>query len=184
MKNYSGINIKYLELLGKGTQGKVYKIDNEKCIKIFKNKKECQEELNTLIIAQKDNHFPKLYEYDEDYIIREYINGVELDEYLSTQGPTPQIFDKIIKLYEAMHKVGYTRLDAAIFHIFVTPEDELKLIDTAKALRKKTLIPSLLISGIERLSLKDDLFSYLRNYRPDLYNIWKNYTKKDYTKMN
>ena len=32
---YSSLNINKLELLGAGTQGKVYKIDSYKCIKIF-----------------------------------------------------------------------------------------------------------------------------------------------------
>lgn len=184
MKQYSSISIKGLELLGQGTQGKVYKIDNERCIKVFKSKKECQEELKTLILAQGDSHFPRLYQYGNDYIIREYVNGIELDEYLSTRKLTPQIIDKLIELYESMLKTGYSRLDAAIFHVFVTPTGELKLIDTAKAMRKRTLIPSLLISGLEKLGLKDDLFNYLKSNRPNLYDMWKNYTKKDYKKMN
>ena len=33
--------IKDLELLGRGTQGSVYKIDEHKCIKIFKKTKPC-----------------------------------------------------------------------------------------------------------------------------------------------
>lgn len=183
MKLYSGINIKDLEPLGQGTQGWVYKIDSERCIKIFKSKKECQEEVKTLIIAQGDCHFPKIYSYGEDYIIREYISGIEFDEYLSTGRLTPQILNKLVELYEAMLKVGYTRLDAAIFHVLVTPNTDLRLIDTAKCMTKKAVIPNLLISGLEKLGLKDDLFNYLRSNRPDLYQIWKNYTKKDYKKM-
>ena len=37
-----------------------------------------------------------------------------------------------------MKIVGYTRLDSAIF-IFCTPSGTLKLIDTAKAMKKKAI---------------------------------------------
>lgn len=77
------IDIKDLEFIGKGTQGKVYKIDSDRCIKIFKSKKECSDELETLLMAQSNAHFPRLYESGANYIIREYINGIELNEYLS-----------------------------------------------------------------------------------------------------
>lgn len=179
---YSDLDIRKLHLLGTGTQGKVYKIDSEKCIKIFKNKKECKEELKTLIIAQADKHFPRLYEYGENYIIRECIDGTELDKYLLKERLTPELINKLIKLYEAMLNIGFTRLDAAIFHIFVTPKGELKLIDTAKCMKKKTLIPNLLISGFEKLGYKEDLFNYLNHNRLDLYNKWINYTKISYKK--
>lgn len=172
-----------LEFLGRGTQGKVYKIDSQKCIKIFKSKKECNEEVKTLLMAQRDIHFPKLYEYDENYIIREYINGTELDQYLSKQKLTPKLSMKLIELYEAIVNVGFIRKDTAIFHVFVMPSGELKLIDTAKAMKKKSMIPNLLISGLANLGFKEDFFNFLKSNRPDLYIQWKNYTQKRYKKM-
>lgn len=177
------IDIRNLEFIGKGTQGKVYKIDSQKCIKIFKNKKECKNEIETLLMAQTNIHFPKLYESGANYIIREYVDGIELNQYLSKQKLTPQISRKLIELYESMVKVGYLRQDAAIFHIFVTPSDELKLIDTAKAMKKKSTIPHLLISGLENLGYKEDFFNFLKSNRPDLYIKWINYSKKKYKKV-
>lgn len=177
------ISIRDLEFIGKGTQGKVYRIDFQKCIKVFKRKKECKEELKTLLMAQGDMHFPILYEYGANYIVREYINGIELNEYLSKQKLTPQLSKKLIELYEAMIKVGYLRQDAAIFHIFVMPSGELKLIDTAKAMKKKSTIPNLLISGLEDIGYKEDFFNFLKSNRPDLYIQWINYSKKKYKKV-
>ena len=69
MNIYGDMNIDKLMLLGSGTQGSVYKINEEKCIKIFKKKVDCINEVNTLLMAQLDNHFPKLYSYGEKYII-------------------------------------------------------------------------------------------------------------------
>ncbi|ERI93434.1 hypothetical protein HMPREF1982_01679 [Clostridiales bacterium oral taxon 876 str. F0540] len=183
ISEYAGFNLKELQLLGTGTQGRVYKIDNQRCIKVFKSKRECKEEVQSLNIAQEDIHFPKLYKYGQDYIIRELISGVELDKYLETHKLTSQLIIKIIELYESMIKVGYKRLDAAIFHVFVTPSHELKLIDTAKSMKKKTEIPNLLISGIEKAGFKQELFDFLKDTRPDLYEKWRRYKKINYKKI-
>lgn len=172
-----------MEFIGKGTQGKVYKIDSQRCIKIFKSKNDCSDEIKTLLMTQSDIHFPMLYEYGSNYIIREYINGIELDNYLLKHKLTPQISSKLIELYEAMVKVGYLRQDAAIFHIFIMPSGELKLIDTAKAMKKRSRIPNLLISGLEDLGYKKEFFNYLKNSRPDLYAQWINYSRKKYKKI-
>lgn len=183
ISEHSGFNLKELQLLGTGTQGSVYKIDSEKCIKVFKSKRECKEEVQSLTIAQGDIHFPKLYKYGENYIVRELISGIELDKYLETHKLTSHTITKIIELYESMIKVGYKRLDAAIFHVFVTPSYELKLIDTAKSMKKKTEIPNLLISGIEKTGFKQELFDFLKETRPDLYEKWRHYKKINYKKI-
>ncbi|WP_291699619.1 hypothetical protein [Clostridium sp.] len=172
-----------MEFIGRGTQGKVYRIDSQKCIKVFKRKKECKNELKTLLMAQGDVHFPRLYESGVNYIIREYVNGIELNEYLSNQKLTPEISKKLIELYESMVNIGYLRQDTAIFHIFVVSSGELKLIDTAKAMKKKSSIPNLLISGLEDVGCKEDFFNFLKSNRPDLYIQWVNYSKKKYKKI-
>ena len=95
MKLYGDINTNQLQLLGKGTQGRVYKIDEEKCIKVFKRKNYCENEVFTLLISQNDSHFPKLYSYGDNYIIRELIKGIELDKYLLNNSLTPILSNKI-----------------------------------------------------------------------------------------
>jgi hypothetical protein len=97
IKLYEGININKLQLLGSGTQGKVYKINSNQCIKIFKKKQVCKDELSTLLMAQTNPHFPKLYSYGERHIIREYIDGIELDKYLLSNPLTSDISNKISK---------------------------------------------------------------------------------------
>lgn len=177
IKLYAGFNIKKLQFLGSGTQGKVYKIDSQKCIKIFKRKQICKDEIETLVMAQMDSHFPRLYAFGEDYIIREYIDGIELDKYLSSHPLTENISKQIIELYEAMNLVGYSRLDAAPFHIFLTSSDDIRLIDTARAMKKKVIYPALIIKSLEELGYKKQFLTFVKISRPKLYTTWLQYCK-------
>lgn len=177
IKLYEGININKLQLLGSGTQGKVYKINSTQCIKIFKKKQVCKDELATLLMAQTNSHFPKLYSYGERHIIREYIDGIELDKYLLSNPLTSNISNKIIELYESMYSIGYTRLDSALFHIFLTKSEDIKLIDTAKAMKKKSIYPKLIIDGLDELGYKKDFLNFVRAEKPELYAKWSKYCK-------
>ena len=85
------------------------------------------------------------------------------------------ITNKIIELYEAMLNVGFSRLDSALFHIFITPSNNLKLIDTAKSLKKKTIYPYLIINGLDDFGYKNQFLDYLKFTRSDLYNKWIKY---------
>jgi predicted Ser/Thr protein kinase len=173
IKLYGGINIKELQLIGSGTQGKVYRIDSQRCIKIFKSKNICKDELETLIIAQIDPHFPKLYAYGENYIIREFIDGIELDKFLSKNNLTTDISNRILGLYDAMARVGFNRLDSALFHIFITVAKNLKIIDTSKAIKKSTIYPALIIKGLAEYGYKRQFLNFVKDTRPELYIKWQ-----------
>jgi predicted Ser/Thr protein kinase len=175
---YGGLDLEELELLGSGTQGRVYRIDSGRCIKVFKSGYECEDELEALLMGQVDGHFPRVYYAGRNFIIRECVNGIQLNKYLFKHPLTPSLCQKLIELYESMIKVGYSRLDAAIFHIFVTPPGELKLIDTSKAYKKRAIYPSLIINGLKELGYKEEFLSYVEHTRPDIYGIWSECSKK------
>ena len=169
--------IKDLELLGRGTQGSVYKIDEHKCIKIFKKTNACRDELHSMLISQIDSHFPSLYEYGDDYIVREYIHGFTLDSYITENSFTEEIANKIIELYKAMYFVGFKRLDFALFHAFLVFDNQsnafnIMLIDTAKAMKKNYSYPSILINSLNKLNCSNQFLDYVRTNYPQIYNKW------------
>ncbi|OCA97218.1 hypothetical protein BGS1_04675 [Clostridium beijerinckii] len=123
-------------------------------------------------MAQIDSHFPKLYTFGENYIVREYIKGIELDKFLSTNPLNENISQGIIELYESMNSVGYRRLDAAPFHIFLTTSNKIKLIDTARAMKKKVIYPALIIKGLDDFGYKKEFLNYVKCNKPELYEKW------------
>lgn len=175
IKLYEGIDVNSLPILGSGTQGTVYKIDSKKCIKVFKKSASCKNEVKSLIMAQGNHYFPLLYSYGKNFIIREYINGTDIDKYLLSNPLTPYLSTEIIKLYEAMKDVGYLRLDAALFHIFITNDTDIKLIDTAKAMKKKVVRPNLILKGLEEHGYKNQFLNLVKITNPSLYDSWIKY---------
>jgi RIO-like serine/threonine protein kinase len=172
IKKYGGYDVNNLEFLGKGTQGRVYKIDNEKCIKIFQSKKVCNQETKTLIMAQKSSIFPKIYSYGDYYIIREYINGIELDKYLKDYPLTVEISRKIIELYETIVEIGYSRQDTTLFHIFYTSSGEFRIIDTGRVMKEISTYPRLILMGLKKLGYEEEFLIHVKLLKPKLYEFW------------
>lgn len=73
-----------------------------------------------MLISQNDSHFPRIYSYGDNCIIRELINSIELDKYLLNNLLTLVLSNKILELYDAMYRIIFSRLDTALFHIFIT----------------------------------------------------------------
>lgn len=172
IKKYGGYNLSELELVGKGTQGSVYKIDPKRCIKVFKKKDSCKKEIKTLLMAQGDRHFAKIFESGENFIIREYINGIELDKYLKDHPLDINITKKILEIYDTLGRIGYRRQDIMLFHILVTKKGAFRIIDTGRVMKEKRTYPKLILEGLEEIGYKDKFLELVKLLRPDLYNKW------------
>ena len=172
IQNYGEYNKKNLKFIGKGIHGKVYKINEDKCIKIFKKNSYCKKELSTLQMSQNNKHFPKIFQWGENYIVREYIDGIELDKYLKNNPLTLELSEKLIELYEALEAVGFKRLDIVLFHIFINKDGNLRLIDTARVMKEKTTYPKLLMDGLKKLGYKIEFINHVKILRSELYERW------------
>lgn len=77
-----------------------------------------------------------------------------------------------MELYLKMKYVGFKRLDSALFHIFITDYGELKIIDTAKAMKKKYTCPRIILSSLSDLNYKDEFLDFVKKEYPDAYEMW------------
>lgn len=177
IKVYGDYDLDKLEFIGKGIHGRVYRIDSNTCIKVFKKKEFYEKELETLRMVQNDDHFPRLYEWGDKYIVREYIDGIELDKYLKNNPLTPVISLKIINLYDAIDRAGFSRVDTMLFHILITGDGTFKMIDTARVMKETCRYPKLVLKGLKDLGLKDEFLNHVKLLRPELYEKWSNNSK-------
>ena len=167
-----GLREEDLQFVGEGSQGRVYLIDPLRCIKIYKRNEFLALELDVLLRAQYETQFPKVYEWGEGYMIREYFPGIGLKEYLRKNNLTEDLSRQIAELFQAFERLGFNRMDTRMAHLIITPEGVLKAIDPANAMRKQGSYPKKFLSQLSDLKWKRTFFKHLQNINPELYKKW------------
>jgi predicted Ser/Thr protein kinase len=167
-----GLREENLPLVGEGSQGKVYLIDERRCIKVYKRPEFLPLELEILLKAAREPQFPKVYEWGADYMIREYVPGIGLKEYLRQNPLTENISHQIAELFLAFERLEFQRLDTRFAHLIVTPEGIVKAIDPANAMRKSGSYPKKFLSLMDKMKCKKLFLKHLRQCYPQLYEKW------------
>ncbi len=167
-----GLREDSLQLIGEGSQGKVYLIDPWRCIKIYKRVEFLALELEILLKARNEPQFPKVFKWGPDYMIREYIPGIDLKEYLRKNPLTAELSRQIAELLLAFERLGFHRLDTRMAHLIVTPDGRLRAIDPANAMRKTGSYPRKLLSQLTKLKCRETFFRHLKESYPALYERW------------
>jgi predicted Ser/Thr protein kinase len=126
-------------LLGAGKQGAVFRIDEKRCVKIYFDKESPARELFALQLGNKAGICPKVYFWDDYYIVMEYLHTPSLQDYLRHHPLTEQLTRRITRLLDIFEEIGFNRFDHAARHIYVTPKDNLKVIDVVHVMKDETV---------------------------------------------
>ena len=79
------INSEGFDLIGKGSQGAVFKISDDRCVKVFAREKHCRKESQAYNAATLSSIVPKVYEMGVNYIVMELLKGQTLYEYFKSK---------------------------------------------------------------------------------------------------
>lgn len=160
-------------LIGKGAHGAVFKVDEDKCVKIYVDKSYCKSESKVYTIAQNSPIVPRLYEVGENYILMEYVNGLSLDEYLKKKGRvSSRIAKQMVFMIREMERLGFTRIDSALRHILLDKYKNLKVIDIIWAYTMEASIPSKMFRELEELGFLKEFILKVREIDSNLYSRW------------
>ncbi|MED1467596.1 kinase [Bacillus salipaludis] len=163
--------------IGKGSDGSIFQLTPEKCIKIFEKEETCRNELVAYQAGKSSSVIPTLYEYGRNYIVIEYINGPSLRHYLKKENQLSEsTAQKLLFMLDEFKRIGFTRLDTQIRHIFVNELREIKVIDHKRAFNRKTNIPVRLLKDLKKIGYLDEFLKYVKIFRPSLYKEWKDLT--------
>lgn len=166
-------NNKDYTFLGEGDQGKVFQISSNCCIKVYKNSKHAERERNSYEAAQGSPIIPTLHEFGTNYIIIEYVKGPTLKKYLNERGYISEAMAKqILFMLKEMKRLGFTRIDAATRHIFVTDNMQLKIIDLTNCYRHISSTPRMLLTSLKNMGLLDSFLEHVKQLNPSLYSKW------------
>ena len=150
------INPTDYELIGKGFQGAVFRLSEDRCVKIYAQEKHCMKECLALTAAANSIIVPKLFETGDNYIIMEYIHGTTLDDYLRHCRTFPESITKqILFLFQEMERIGFKRIDAILRHIYVTENGICKVIDHVNSLSKDHPFPKKFFKALKKRNLLD-----------------------------
>ncbi|PGZ93609.1 kinase [Bacillus pseudomycoides] len=172
-KRVSRRDVKGCKLIGDGKDGEVYQLTNDKCVKIFFLEETQKKELEALKTGQSSPIIPRLYEYGENYIVLEYINGISLARHLKREKKiTEELAKEILIMLNELKKIGFTRWDTEVRHVLINEKGQLKVIDHKRAFTSNSKVPVKLLKGFEKFGLAQDFLNHVKNIGPSVYKKW------------
>jgi predicted Ser/Thr protein kinase len=167
------------ELIGKGVQGAVFRLSEDRCLKMYAKERHCLREREALNAGKESSFIPKVFEVGPNYIVMEYIKGQPLKDYLQSLHSIPEpIAKQLVFIFKEMKRIGFTRIDASIRHFIVTDTGEIKVIDHVNSMKKHHLWPILFFGELAKLKLLDPFLYQLKEMDPELYWEWMKFMNK------
>jgi len=166
------IEIQECKFLGSGAEGSVYLTKDGLAIKAFKKIKNAIAEEEILNVTKDSPFFPKIIIRASNIIIREYVEGENLYEYIMKNGLSYKLSKEIIDLIEEFKRLKFTRLNIRNAHIFVNKDCEIKVIDPRKPFSKITPYPRDIIEILIKAKVFDEFLKHLLDYKPELLDFW------------
>lgn len=168
------VDLTKCKYLGKGHSGEVYLMpDKKRIVKIFKSANSCKAEFDILKSVEKSLHFPKAYELGEYYMIREYVGGTNVYDYIKAHGIEKSFVLNITSLIDELKSYGFTKLELRFPHLFVQEDGTLMLIDPRKSYQEDIPYPKSFLRKLNKMGLLDEFFKILQKERPDI--DWQKY---------
>lgn len=164
--------------LGKGHSGSVYLMDDGRVVKVFKNPETCKEEYYILKKLINGPYYPKPFEFHNHYMIREYIYGVNIRDYIKKNGISKNLIIEIINFLCYIKENDFKKIDVRFAHIFVQNDTSIKVIDPRNSYTKKTYYPKHLIGDLADTNSLNLFWKVLKEYKPDLYQKWHRKSSK------
>lgn len=172
----AGVQIKNptdMPLIGYGHQGAVFGIDDARCVKIYRNEDVAARELRALQMGQEAGICPEIYGWGDRWIAMEMIKTPSLETYVLSNPLTPELTQRLLRLIDTFKEIGYTRLDHAARHIYLMPDDKLKVIDVVHSVKphgELKRLPTKLLKGLGQHAAT--FLRHVRSIRPNLYWRW------------
>jgi len=162
-----------LKLIDKGAHGAVFKLSNDKCVKIYAEERNAELEANTYRRVQGSEIVPKLYDVGSNYIVMEFIEGISLSKYISDKKEISfNISQKLVFLLKEMRRLGFTRLDSSLRHIIITSDGRLKIIDLVYAYVRNDTMPNKIFTELEKIGLGKSFLEHVKQIDITLFNEW------------
>lgn len=166
------INLLECKFLGQGHNGAVYLLPDNRVIKVCFNPKSFKGESYIFKKVNGNKYFPRIYDIGGNYMIREYVDGICLKDYIKENGMTKELGLQILFMLKEFKKLKFRKIDIRCKDIFVQPDNTLKIIDPKKCFSKSRSFPRHLSKGLYKLGASDTFLEIIKSEDPKLYKKW------------
>lgn len=170
------------KFLGQGNNGVVYSLPENKVIKIFVEESVCRDEAIILAESKGSKYFPRLYKRGRFYIVREIVQGIELDKYIKKHGLNKELTANIYMLTKEFKRLRFSKIDTRCKDIMVRENNKVMIIDPKKAFKRNVNFPRHLMKGLLKLKVLDEFFSYMMEIDKNKGKEWKSKFQKYWAK--
>ena len=166
------LDVKECEFLGKDHEGAVYLTPEGYALKIFYKEKKAKDEVKILELVKGSRFFPKVLFIAHNMVLREYVSGITLHDYIKEKGLSYNLSCEIIDLIEDFKQMKFKRLNIRNAHVFVDENEKIKVIDPRKIFSKNTPYPKDIIKVLVSLNVFDNFLKHVVEYKPNLLKYW------------
>jgi predicted Ser/Thr protein kinase len=167
-KKIFGIDINDLIFLGKGVEGKVFLTPDGNVLKVFSSSNLCRYKYKILKQMDEKIYLPKVLMCKGRFMLREYVNGTPIKEYIQTNGLSRNLALNLIDFVEDFER-SRLRVDGISKHVFIQKDESIKIVDPRK---KKYYIHSSILRTLKEAEVLEDFLKMLKAERPDLESQW------------
>lgn len=161
-------------LVGQGSQGAVFKLDNSRCIKVYESEKIAEQERNSYLKTIGSPIMPMLYETGHKYMIIEYVEGPNLKEYLIKKGKmNTEITQELINMFLEMRRLNFLRRDESLRHILLKDYRKVKIVDHVYAFTLKNPFPIKFFKQLKMIEMVDMFIEQGFELAPELFEEFK-----------
>jgi hypothetical protein len=174
------VNESSFEMIGKGRQGAVFKINDEACMKVYGDIDDCEREHYAMSLGQHTTLLPKIYCKGDNFLVMEMVYGVDLREYMQSQPLTEELSHELIKMLITFKEIGYERIDHHKRQIYLQDDGSLKVIDVGRTVwRNRTYpYPRKLLQSLGA-EYKKVFIEHVKSIAPELYEEWEYYMQME-----
>lgn len=165
-------DLKNCKLLGVGNNGWVYLIPDGRVIKICREADSCIKEHSILERVKGSKYFPRVYEQCGNYMIRDFVGGECLKDYIKREGLSRKLSINLINLIEEFKKLKFTKCDIRCRDLYIQKNGAIMVIDPRSSFSRKVNYPRHLMKGLRSLGVLGEFLDTVKEMRPDLYNVW------------
>lgn len=159
-------------LIGAGHQGAVYRISEDKCVKIYGKPEHCDLEKKVLLSNQNLSFIPRVHEKGVNYVVMEYLVGPDLNTFLKKQSTLPETVTKqLLDILISQKKAGFKQIDAPLRHVFVT-NIGFKMVDHVYSFSRIQKRPLELFQNLHERGFLQEFLDQINDLDPSTHAEW------------